>query len=868
MIVKPESFREQLKRRPAAPPLLSPVDAVVDAAAVPAMTYSLPVTSLTKTGQLLRTIDAATAAALVQTLAAELHKVKLKDDAPLFGLGPAQLVDGSYRKNGSISTVQVIAFDFDGTPQTSVDAVIEKAQGLGLACIAYPSFSHTPDAPRWRVVVPLDTGIPAAEFKCLFWAAAQALGCAGLDGFDERSEQHSRAFYLPSKPAGASNWPLPVVNAGAPISVALLRRTARPQVDAEPARVEPTQVHRLGDGEPDADFGLIKQHCAAAKAFAEGPRLTEPDWRNMVGVLRDVRDGQTLYHQLSAQDQRYNPAETQRKWDGWNATGPATCGTFSHCPTCPTRGKVSTPVQLGRQVRPGEAKADAAQALAAALTAAGIELVMSTDGALMCVQRACRDGRAVVSAWRAVSEAALDAIISACMAASSRFPSQQQIDAALAQARASARKFGNSVPFSLRVAENDGALWLDLGAGRLARVDEVGVSLVDDAALGAPIFVRGTGAGELPDPTLPASPGEGLRVVLRYLQQTFGLDSQQGLLLTAAIMEWMRPGTPHPVLSVFGGAGSGKSMFAEFVVSLIDPCNVGRTTVSTDGRDLAAAAQQRHVLMIDNASRLDRDTSDLLCIMSTGGVRQERQLYTNGEMAQLRLHKGVVITSVSPVVVATDLQTRTLQIEIKPRQTRRSEDEMRAEFADKRPYLIGALLSLLSVSLRGLPPVKAARVGSQRMVDFEQLGEAMVREVGLTQGHFSQALGHMMAGMVRRSISGDGFMLSLCDALRKITATAGTATKPTARGVVDSPAKICNGVSEDGSVWVMARPEAMRQKLARRDGAILPGTGRAFSDALRRVQPMLATIGVGYAERTSGTRTVICFDFLPGAICE
>lgn len=62
--------------------------------------------------------------------------------------------------------------------------------------------------------------------------------------------------------------------------------------------------------------------------------------------------------------------------------------------------------------------------------------------------------------------------------------------------------------------------------------------------------------------------------------------------------------------------------------------------------------------------KMDKATSDMLCIVSTGGTLLVRLLYSNGETANLKLHRPVLITAVSPVCVAPDLQSRVVRIEL------------------------------------------------------------------------------------------------------------------------------------------------------------------------------------------------------------
>ena len=79
--------------------------------------------------------------------------------------------------------------------------------------------------------------------------------------------------------------------------------------------------------------------------------VSEPEWRNALGVIKHTTEGDELAHEWSTGDPRYDAANTQEKLDRWE-TGPTTCETFERtnphlCNTCKFKGKVKSPIQLG-----------------------------------------------------------------------------------------------------------------------------------------------------------------------------------------------------------------------------------------------------------------------------------------------------------------------------------------------------------------------------------------------------------------------------------------------------------------------------------------------------------------------------------------
>lgn len=83
-------------------------------------------------------------------------------------------------------------------------------------------------------------------------------------------------------------------------------------------------------------------------------------WRGVIGLIKHCVEGEELAHEWSSGAAGYNEQETQVKIDTWNY-GPTLCKHFeTHnpkgCENCPSRGKINTPMQLGRIVVKQEAK--------------------------------------------------------------------------------------------------------------------------------------------------------------------------------------------------------------------------------------------------------------------------------------------------------------------------------------------------------------------------------------------------------------------------------------------------------------------------------------------------------------------------------
>lgn len=90
--------------------------------------------------------------------------------------------------------------------------------------------------------------------------------------------------------------------------------------------------------------------------------IGEPEWRAMLGIIKHCIEGEELAHEWSEGYAGYSRDETQEKYDRWE-TGPATCARIQEygcdqCNTCQYRGKITSPIELGRMTDAEQEEAD------------------------------------------------------------------------------------------------------------------------------------------------------------------------------------------------------------------------------------------------------------------------------------------------------------------------------------------------------------------------------------------------------------------------------------------------------------------------------------------------------------------------------
>ncbi len=290
-----------------------------------------------------------------------------------------------------------------------------------------------------------------------------------------------------------------------------------------------------------------------------------------------------------------------------------------------------------------------------------------------------------------------------------RLAHTQAMQDALSALAGRARFEGAEHPVYVRVAEHDGAIYLDLAdpQWRAVEITADGWRVVTDPPVR---FRRARGMQPLPEPQR----GGSLDLLWRYVNVT---EADRPLVKGWAAMT-LAPHGPYPVLALGGEQGSGKSTTARVLRRLVDPNEADLRSEPREVRDLAIAARNGWVVAIDNASRLPQWLSDALCRLSTGAGFATRELYSDHDEIIMQAQRPVIITSITDVVTSPDLLDRALVVTCPtlPDDQREPEEAFWRRFEADRPLILGALCDLASRALRELPQVRLERY--PRMADF------------------------------------------------------------------------------------------------------------------------------------------------------
>lgn len=269
-------------------------------------------------------------------------------------------------------------------------------------------------------------------------------------------------------------------------------------------------------------------------------------------------------------------------------------------------------------------------------------------------------------------------------------PKQADIEGALLLLAAIA-EFSEPRKLHTRIGTVGGKIYLDLcnEERQAVEIDADGWRVVDEP----PVWFLRSSMKALPVPQLGGS--------LMDLREFANASDEDFVLLVGWLLASMTPDIAYPILALSSEHGSGKTTLTNLLKSLIDPDGTGGIAPFKDADALCAAASSRHVVAVDNLSRISGEDSDYLCRVATGMGIVRRKLYTDGESYESYFRKPLILNGIAFAPDRADLLDRCYPISLLPLTTgRRRDRELQASFEKARPGILGAILTAMSVALR------------------------------------------------------------------------------------------------------------------------------------------------------------------------
>jgi hypothetical protein len=206
---------------------------------------------------------------------------------------PARYADGATsRGNAGVVEISALVFDLDRVAP-------DFARLAGICWIDHTTWSHRPEAPRWRVIIPLARPVPATQWGDV-WRRARAALCPEAD---PACKDPSRAYWLPSHVLGvvpdASYHPGPLLDAAT--------LPALPADQVSPERRVAAQVPRVAeDGDRQRGASYMDGVIANLEAVTPGGRnaaLNRAAWTLGRWIAADALE------QRAVEDALYEAAE-------------------------------------------------------------------------------------------------------------------------------------------------------------------------------------------------------------------------------------------------------------------------------------------------------------------------------------------------------------------------------------------------------------------------------------------------------------------------------------------------------------------------------------------------------------------------------
>lgn len=187
-------------------------------------------------------------------------------------------LSGPRRKAGCVTGRDVLTVDMDSIPAGGTDDVLRRLGGLGCGFCVYSTRKHRPEAPRLRVVLPVDRTLQADEYEPCARRVAHYID-PGMTPFDPTTFEASRLMYWGSCSLDGEyiyqTADKPMLSVDGLLSTYADWRdvTAWPQVPG--AQTAPVRL-AAKQGDPTAKGGVVGAFCrvydvpAAMEAFLPG----------------------------------------------------------------------------------------------------------------------------------------------------------------------------------------------------------------------------------------------------------------------------------------------------------------------------------------------------------------------------------------------------------------------------------------------------------------------------------------------------------------------------------------------------------------------------------------------------------------------
>jgi len=383
-------------------------------------------------------------------------------------------------------------------------------------------------------------------------------------------------------------------------------------------------------------------------------------------------------------------------------------------------------------------------------------------------------------------------------------PSTEAVYGALRVLEGAALFDGEEYELYNRMAPANDGIWIDMcdDKRRAIKVSADGWHIVEEPPI---LFRRYSHQKPIVEPKIGGDPFKFLDFINIDVE-----DKDTRLLVLVTVISFLIPMIPHVIPTAYGIQGSGKTLFFKLVRSLIDPSTVEVLTLPRDERERVQQLDHHWCAFYDNITTLPTWMSDTLCRAATGGGFTKRELYTDDDDVIYSFRRCVGLNGINIAAQRGDLLDRSLLLEFHdiPKDKRRTEEQLLAEFERCKPEILGGFLDTLVKAIQLYPSVNPPQLF--RMADFTRWGCAIAMALGYKEEDFIKAYNEKVKTQIEEAAHASPVATVLLDYLesKQLKEWEGTPSQ-LYKLLLDHAKEI--GVSAHQKVWPKAPHVLARQ---------------------------------------------------------
>lgn len=276
--------------------------------------------------------------------------------------GVAKYRDDSSRTKANVQALRAFWLDLDCGEGKDYDTQPEAVKALQGFCktvgLKRPTLVNS--GRGVHVYWPLDRDITREEWEQVAKRLKEVCKAQGLR-VDNSCFEVARILRVPGTANYKGNEPLDVavMHAGKPMPfdafVEAVGAKLSPVVSVRAER-RTSALGAMIQSNVESSFSKIMRNGGCAQllqCYADRANISEPRWFNALSVAKFCKDRDSAIHKLSADHPDYDPALVEQKIK--HIVGPHSCEQFESnnpgvCGSCPNKGKVKSPITLGRTV--------------------------------------------------------------------------------------------------------------------------------------------------------------------------------------------------------------------------------------------------------------------------------------------------------------------------------------------------------------------------------------------------------------------------------------------------------------------------------------------------------------------------------------